>query len=137
MDNDGEASKDFDETIIINSDYSRAYLNRGWIKFKNKQYEEAIIDFDHAIRIEPHSAISFYHRGCAKLNLERFHESIKDFDHAPNDANTHNNRGVAKERLKLWSEAQLDYQKALEIDPNNEVAKNYLKNLETKMKQTP
>ena len=71
---------------------------------------------------------------------EKYNLSLNDYNILltlnPNyNSNAYNNRGVARENLKQYEKASVDYQKALEIDPNNELAKNNLRRVLDIMKK--
>ena len=59
--------------------------------------------------------------GNVKYDLKQHQEAIADYDTAielnPKDAQTYNNRGVAKKMLKQYKEAIVDYDKAIELNP--------------------
>ena len=44
----------------------------------------------------------------------------------------YNNRGVSKENLEEYNEALKDYKKALELDPNYDIARENIKEIQDK-----
>jgi len=99
------AIADYTEAIQINPNYAEAYGNRGITYAGKKDYNLAIADLTEAIRLNNESAnrywyynrgLVYYYRGVASTN-------IIDYDHAIND-----------------------FEKVLEIDPNDVGAKQFL-----------
>ncbi len=120
-----EAIADYDEAIHLEPDNAGVYSNRGNAKSALKQYVEAIADFDEAIHLEPNSHI-YNNRGNVKFQLERYVEAIADYDEAIRlDANypvPYHNRGKARAALGLISEADQDFQMALQLAEQTENA---------------
>ncbi len=59
-----------------------AYNNRGFCKFKMKEFEDALKDFDEAIRLSPTLAMAYSNRGLCKTSLQNFDDAIADLDKA-------------------------------------------------------
>jgi tetratricopeptide (TPR) repeat protein len=128
---DGETAMTFErictqslETeLLAPRDRSGTYVNRGIIKLRNKQYDEAIQDFDTAIQYQSNLAEAYVNRGAARIGTHRFKDAVADLDNAillgvnePEKA--YYNRAVAHEWLDEYKAAYLDYRKALELAPD-------------------
>ena len=125
--------------LAIQSHLMAAYNSRGQQHFSKKEYKEAYEDVTTAINIDPRNPVPYVNR-CV-INLY----GRKDYDHALEDCNAairlsdkssmaYNHRGFAYEMKKNREAAVADYSKALEIDPNNQVARDNLGRLRPSMK---
>ena len=47
------AKENYDLAILINPDYTEAYLNRGNLYIQTKEYEQALLDFNKAKYLNP------------------------------------------------------------------------------------
>ena len=61
--------KDIDKSIAINPEEAEAYNNRGLVKAKLNNYNEALKDFERAIEINPHHSNAINNRDLAKKKL--------------------------------------------------------------------
>jgi len=95
-----EAKALMTELIAAYPEDSRPYSTMGTILRANKKYADAI---------------SYYTSAIEKLGPER-----------PAHWSYYYSRGVCYERIKKWDKAEVDLQKALELDPDQELALNYL-----------
>lgn len=133
-----EALRDYNQAISIDPENVDAYINRGWLKRQSKHYQESIEDYDQVISINPKYAHAYFGRGRARDELEQHREAIEDFSQAlyidQNNFCSYVFRGIAKENLGLLYEAQLYYQKALNINPTYEFATSRLNDLQEKLK---
>ncbi|MBD1945695.1 tetratricopeptide repeat protein [Coleofasciculus sp. FACHB-712] len=103
------AVEDFNHAIHINPKYSNAYYQRdkvsqkllngskalslhvenaimyyqrGEVRWRSKDYKEAIKDFNQALRINPYLAEAYYKRGRCHRQLKEQEEAIKDLQKA-------------------------------------------------------
>jgi len=108
-----------------------SYNARGLAHFDKKEYKDAVDDVTAAINLNPQNATPFINR-CA-INLY----GVRDFEQAINDCSAaiklndrssmaYNHRGYAYELQKDLTRAAADYKKALEIDPQNNIARDNL-----------
>jgi TonB family protein len=127
-------------SAAIQTQLVAAYNGRGQIYFEKKQYKAAIDDIDTAINIDPRNPTPYVNR-CV-INLYGW----KEYDKAIEDCSTairlsdkssmaFNHRGYANEMKKNLTAAFADYNKALEIDPKNELAQSNLKRIRSKVPQ--
>ena len=82
---------DLTKAIEVDPNYSLAYSLRGYYKYRNKNYYEAIMDLSIAIELEPKELMSYEYRGLA-------YRDKKDWD---------------------LTNAIKDFTKLIELDPNN------------------
>lgn len=99
------------------------YHNRGFNKYKEKDYYGAIADFNMAIEINPDFNFSVHMRGAAKARLKDYYGAIADFNLVlnidPNDELSIRERGSSKFELRDYYGAIADFNKAIEFDPKD------------------
>ena len=112
----------YDQVLELNPYIPEAYSNRGAIKGKLGQYEEAIADCSRALELNPNYAVAYSNRGGAKSELGQYEAAIADCNRAlklnPNYALAYSNRGEAKAGLGRIAEARVDFEKARDIAKN-------------------
>ncbi|MDR1839749.1 MAG: tetratricopeptide repeat protein [Treponema sp.] len=134
------AIDDFSQAIKINPNYALAYTSRGHAYAKIGDYDSAIKDCTQAIKLYPNYAkiyaiyglrgISyFWNRNCAAA-FDDFSQAIKI---NPNVAMAHIYRGLMYAAASDFYSARADYIKAIESDPNDEIARKLLKALDNKI----
>ena len=79
---DQEALAESTEAIRLDPDHPHAWIERGDLKAKQRQYEGAIADYDQAIRLDPRNAGAYLNRSLAKSELGRHDEALADLDQA-------------------------------------------------------
>lgn len=104
------------------SNSKKFYNDEGIKKYKNGDYNGAILDYNKSIELDPNYSIAIYNRGLSKYELEDYLEAIKDFDKAIelgyNNPNLYSTRGLCNYKIKDYYEFLWDYDKAIELDPN-------------------
>lgn len=118
-----------------NFDY---YWNRAAASIQKGDIDAAMPDLDHAIELRPGDSASRLARGQALLTQGKFEIAIVDFDTAiqvEKSAAAYFGRAAANEKLGKLDLAIADYQKASELDSQNEAAKTaYLRLVAEKAK---
>lgn len=129
-------------------EYSGFY-GRGELKYETTDYIGAIEDFNKCIELKPKLILSFQKLGECRLKIEDYKGAIEVFsyiiqnrqeaykiDGPPSEnasktlATYYHNRGVAKSNIKVYKDAISDFKKAVELNPEFEEAKYFLKTLE-------
>ena len=59
--------------------YVDAYLYRGKLFLKVKQFERAIRDFDVALRINPHKMMAYIYKGDCYRCMQKYGKALKMF----------------------------------------------------------
>lgn len=79
-----KASRDFDNAINIDKEYTEPYIARGEMNLQNGEYQNAKYDFDEVILMNPDNWKAYYLRGLANMRLatSKYSRSNK---HAIND----------------------------------------------------
>ena len=102
------------------------YERRGWVKYYQGDYYEALSDFTKQISIDPSSAVAYYNRGTAKSELQDYYGAINDFKKAielnPSISMIYNNLGWVKFLQKDYQSALKYLNKAIDKDSSNSIA---------------
>ena len=120
-----------------NVEKKNAYINRGVVYFRDKEYQKAIADYDKVIKDWDHNTKAdiaptksqlvnaYINRGIAYSSLQapQHQRAIKDYNRAiaihPNYADAYINRGIAYSSLGKYDVAIQDYIRAIDIAPEN------------------
>ncbi|NLW05630.1 MAG: tetratricopeptide repeat protein [Pseudomonadaceae bacterium] len=125
--------KDLDIKKAISSNYAEI----GWMyavgKGKDRNLNEAAINFKRALEYDKENADAYYGLGVVYHDSGRYDESIKQLNLAltkSNDkafqSNVYNVIGLSYVGKENYQKAKEAYNKAIELDPNNEYARNNL-----------
>ncbi|HEX2590242.1 MAG TPA: tetratricopeptide repeat protein [Rhizomicrobium sp.] len=74
----GAADADLDKAVSLTPDDSYAWHNRGFLRWLEGRYAEAVSDLTRSIAVEP-KPLAYYNRGQAYLSLGRYGEAMADF----------------------------------------------------------
>lgn len=113
------------------------HFESGKDKYKNRDFEGAVIDFTHALEAEPDNPYFYYERGLSYFHLNKKSLSLLDMNKAqelqPNNPYRYSSRAYIKDACGDLLGAIEDYKRALELDPADAVAHNNLGLLEEKL----
>ena len=102
----------------------------GMAKVKENEHLEAIRIFTEVLENDPRDANALSHRGIAYLNIDKLDLSLADMNAAvaydPEYSFRYQSRGYLKAHMKDYEGALADYEKAVELDPNDAIAINNL-----------
>jgi tetratricopeptide (TPR) repeat protein len=112
-----------------------SYNARGLAHYDKKEFKEAVEDVTAAINLNPQNPTPFVNR-CAFYVY-----GVKNYDQAINDCSAairlndrgsmaYNHRGYAYEMKKDVRNAIADFKKAVDIDPQNNVARENLQRVQ-------
>ncbi len=120
---------DLDKAIVLlngtddNEKSAMAYCNRGNVKVRKKEYDEAIANYDKAVHLDPNLARAFLNRGVAKKSIGNFDSAAHDYDTAiamleKGDekhilAMAYKNRGILDTKQGNFDKALAYYDKAI------------------------
>ena len=111
------------ETEFLNSrDRAGTYVNRGVLKLRRADYNEARRDFDQAVKLKPDLGEAYVNRGASRIGQKAYAASLTDINKGlelgvDEPAKAYYNRALAYEGMDDVKSAYYDYQKALEISP--------------------
>lgn len=125
-----KAIEDCSKAILINPKNSDLYITRRGAYEIIGDLKNALIDCNSAIKLSPNNHYYYYRRAHVYTALSQLEMGLQDFDKAirliPNGEHGLYiylvNRGELKYDLKMFEDAILDYNRAVEIDPTDSYA---------------
>jgi tetratricopeptide (TPR) repeat protein len=124
-----EAIAEFRTAVQLEPESAKSRRNLADALASAGQYDEAIDQFRRAARLDPTGAAN-YDLGSLFLELDRTEEAIAEFraslKRAPDDAQTHNNLGIALGIQGRLDDAIGHFQRALAVQPDFEDARKNL-----------
>lgn len=117
---------------------SEEYKQQGNTAFQAKQFEEAVAAFSKAIETAPApNHVLYSNRSAAYVSMGKFLEGLQDAEECvkinPTWAKGFNRVGAAQLGLGDYESASKAYEKAMELDPANAMAKEGLRDAQTRM----
>jgi len=118
--------KEKERTAYINPEKALEEKTLGNEKFSKGDYPNAIKHYSEAIKRNPEDAKLFSNRAACYQKLAEFNLALKDCEECirlePDFVKGHIRKGYALYALKEFNRAQTAFQKAMDIDPNNQEA---------------
>ncbi|WP_148562437.1 tetratricopeptide repeat protein [Spirosoma radiotolerans] len=118
-----EAIRFYSEAISKKPDFADAYNNRGLAKFRDDDREGALADYTRAIQIDPDFETAYFNRAEVLLETGDAAGSVTDLQHIEKryrDSTFYQTRlADAYVRLNNPAQAQVAYDKALQLNPDN------------------
>lgn len=117
---------------LTSRDRAATYVNRGIVHMREGRFEMALRDYSTSARIQPDLADAQVNRGAALYGLQRYDEAMDALNVGitAEDANVraigYYNRALTHEKLGDIQSAYEDFHKALEIEPEFELAAQQL-----------
>jgi len=103
-----------------------AYLGRGIIRVKKREYDQGLDDFGQVLKVDPASAVAWANRGAAFLGKKDPRRAIVESDQAikvdPQFVGGYLNRGIAYAELREFDKALMDFRKMIQLNKNPEEA---------------
>lgn len=97
-------------------------FNRAVGLYTEKKYEEALRDYEISIREHPNFIHAQRGRARTLMQLGRDREALQAFNEVlerdPESAVSFANRGILQDRMGLYPQAILDYDRAIKMDPH-------------------
>lgn len=123
-----EAIEAYNQSISQLPAHVPSYFGRGRALAECKQFDRAIADYDEALRLDGQLAAAYNERGLAHLNLGQWQTAMEDFDHSVRLGTEQGaltailavyvfNRGYSHHQLSDMTQAEVDYDNAIELDP--------------------
>jgi tetratricopeptide (TPR) repeat protein len=112
----------FSEEALSQHDRVATHVNRGILRLRRGQVDEAIADFDVAIDLDPDQPEAYLNKGAALIRVDNPQDALGLFTVAL-EHNTrrpevaHFGRAIANEELGNIRAAYNDYRRASELDP--------------------
>lgn len=113
--------------------------NEGNALMKAEKYHDALANYTKAIQLDGRNAVYYCNRAAGYSKIGNHQLAIKDCHTAlsidPSYSKAYGRLGLAYSSLQRHKEAKESYQKALEMEPDNESYKNNLQVAEEKLAQ--
>ncbi len=111
----------FNDVIEKYPDHGHSWWTRGFIHYKNKNYEAALLDFDDSMRKGYVTDDLRFCRGVSLMNLNRPANALAEFDYLvarhPEDIKYLYNRGTANDKAGRFTNALSDFSRIIQISP--------------------
>ncbi|MEG4213399.1 tetratricopeptide repeat protein, partial [Microcoleus sp. S13_B4] len=129
-----KAIKSYDKAIELKANYAKAWYNRGNALINSKhpnRQEEAIKSYQKATEYKPNYADAWYYLGLTQERLdndpEHYSKALKSYHKAvhykPDYSKAWYRRGNVLKILNYNKEALESYDRAIELDPNDSLAR--------------
>ena len=118
------------------SDLAIAYERRGYALAKNQQFQDAVQDYTEAIKIKSNEPRIYEERAYAEMKIYAYDKALDDYAELiklkPKEVRYYNFRAYIYEAKEDIQNSMAETEKALQIDPNNQEAKERKQRLERK-----
>jgi tetratricopeptide (TPR) repeat protein len=125
-----EAIAHFQQALLLDPKYAKAYTNLGIALYAKGQVDQAITHWEQAIHLDPKVAPAHNNLGIALSTKGHVDEAIAQLQQAllldPKDALAHTNLGTALSEKGHMDEAIAHFQQALQLHPKDAWAHNNL-----------
>jgi len=131
-----EAIVQFKKSIEIKPDYTMAYLNLGAAYGDMDRLQDAIEAFNKAIEVKPGYAKAHQNLGVAYFQIKEYEQALKEFstflelNQAGGDESLYFTMAECSKFLGDKEAAEQYMKKVMEINPNNELAKSKLEDID-------
>jgi|GEM_PF-1585728 len=124
LNQNAKALTDFDQAISIDTTNYQFFYNRGNVKRTLNRPESAIKDYTKAIQLNSNEYEIYLNRALSYLATREIKASISDFNTAEElskgtDASVFFYRGKLNVNIEAFEEALIDFNKSIELSPNN------------------
>jgi tetratricopeptide (TPR) repeat protein len=123
-----QAIAEFTTAINMQPNLAVAYYNRARQYYFQGNFPQAERDYQRCIDLNPQNSNAFSNLATTQVHLRKYPEAVQNFTNAlnvqghgavtiENKAMNHNNRGLAKEKMRDYRGALEDFKIAMETDP--------------------
>ena len=128
--NENDALADYNRVIELDPNEALAYRGRALIMYDKKDYTSALKDFNKAISLNPNDTVSYYWRAMTNFSTNREkalsdlnkYIAFKKHDSIPY---AYHNRALLNHYLGHYQEANHDWNKAIQLNPQDSLAYIY------------
>lgn len=111
----------FDQVVLLDPGYAKAYYYRGITYHNLKFYQQALSDYNKCLSLMPRNADTYNNRAILYSDQGNWQNSLLDYTKAIslNNKNPYyySNRGNLYSNQKRYGEALLDYNLAIQLNP--------------------
>jgi tetratricopeptide (TPR) repeat protein len=119
----GDPEVTYTKLLGMRPSWGSAYYQRGLLREKKKQWEEALSDFEMASTLSSFSGEAYVAHGRVSIAMGRTDQALWDFQTAigkePQNVDAYLERAKYYIQTKKFQDALVDYQKALELEPQS------------------
>ncbi|MGB3626029.1 MAG: tetratricopeptide repeat protein [Henriciella sp.] len=120
------------EETMSRENRAATYVNRGVIRMREGDYENALEDYSRAVAIVPDLGAAYLNEGAAHIYQKDFDSALQPLNRAIELESTdifaaYYNRAIARENTGDVAGAYYDFQKALELKPDWDLAERQLR----------
>ncbi len=143
MDTDTEAARRmWREILAAAPDNAEAHFNLGLLYIRSSEYQPAIAAFRTVITLQPAMADALFNLGFAYAKIGQYDQAIASYIRAadlnpPYRDEVLYNLATVYEIQGDWQKALQKLQLAIELNPDNDRAREYLEQVKRKYRQTP
>jgi tetratricopeptide (TPR) repeat protein len=119
------------EETMNRENRAKTYVNRGVLRMRAGRYDQAIADYDSAVNLQPELGAAWLNRGAALIYQKDFASALPQLNRAI-ELNSQDlfaayyNRAIARENTGDVQGAYSDFNKALELRPDWDLAERQL-----------
>jgi len=119
------------EESMTSKNRAATYVNRGVLRMRNGDYDDALSDYAAALRLQADLGEAFLNEGAARIYQKDFAAAIAPLDRAielgtDDSFAAYYNRAIAREQSGDVEGAYYDFKKALELKPDWDLAEAQL-----------
>ncbi|MCU0391419.1 MAG: tetratricopeptide repeat protein [Thermoflexibacter sp.] len=138
-----EAIEKYTQSLSKDPLYEQAYLGRAYTFFITQRYREAITDYNKALTLpnmtQENVLQILFNRGTSLMNLGSYDIAVQDFSKIiqinPAFVAAYLNRAFCFIKSEQMENGKADYEKVLQLDPNNAIAIRQLQLLKELIKK--
>jgi tetratricopeptide (TPR) repeat protein/predicted Ser/Thr protein kinase len=116
------AREDFERALEAEPRNTTLLHNLAYLFHETKRFGDAVATYGRAVREDPEDPDGYEGRSVSNLELGRLEEAEKDMDRvvaARPTSDSYSNRGAIRSRRGRYPEALEDYERALQLSPDN------------------
>lgn len=123
------------EETLTRENRAATYVNRGVLRMREGEYEQALSDYNNATSILPELGAAYLNEGAAHIYQRNFSDALVSLNRAI-ELNTNDlfaayyNRAIARENTGDVPGAYYDLQRSLELKPGWDLAERQLSRFE-------
>lgn len=113
----------YNEAILADSTFVDAYLNNALVFETKGMYYEAIAMYDAIIGMDPQNDNALFKRANLYLDVNQYYRSLDDLNALSktwkDSSILYFSKGLVNTRLEKYTEAIIDFKRAVSLEPNN------------------
>jgi tetratricopeptide (TPR) repeat protein len=128
--------------LVLSPAHAEAYFNLGLLYIRAGEYQPAIAAFQKVLESHPQMADALFNLGYALAKSGQYDQAIVSYRQAaalqpPYQDEVFYNLATVHEIQGDWQKALQNLQMAIEFNPDNDRARDYLEQVQSKYRQSP